>query len=218
MSVSKDRILYQDDHLLAVNKLSGELVVKGSGKVQKLPLFDFLKKENHGLRVLHRLDFETSGVVVFAKTQEAYDAVRASNFAGWKKVYRTIVISGRGAGIKREGEIRMPLPARGQGKVESVTRYRILKNLGSVAYIEAEIETGRHHQIRRHFEGIGCPLVLDTVYGNEKFNRSFAREFRYRKFFLHAFCVELPHPVAGEKLHIQASLPKTFEEVLKKLS
>jgi len=64
MPIARDRILYEDEYLLAVNKLSGELVVKGSGKTEKLPLFDFLKKEYPGLRALHRLDFETSGVII----------------------------------------------------------------------------------------------------------------------------------------------------------
>ena len=85
MPIARDRILYEDEHLLAVNKLSGELVVKGSGKMEKLPLFDFLKKEYPGLRALHRLDLETSGVILFARTKEAYEKVMETKFAGWKK-------------------------------------------------------------------------------------------------------------------------------------
>ena len=73
MPLDPTRILFQDQHLLAVNKLSGELVVAGKGKVEKLPLLDFLKKDFPGLRAVHRLDFETSGVVLFARTKAAYE-------------------------------------------------------------------------------------------------------------------------------------------------
>jgi len=120
MPISRDRILYQDDHLLAVNKLSGELVVKGKGEVGKLPLLDFLKKDYPGLRTLHRLDFETSGVVVFARTKQVYGKVMESGFSGWKKVYCTLVV---GRMERERGEVRAPLPARsGKGTVEAVTR------------------------------------------------------------------------------------------------
>jgi len=215
MSVSKDRILFEDDHLLAVNKLSGELVVKGKGKVEKLPLFDFLKKEYPGLRTLHRLDFETSGVVAFARTKQTYDAIRKNDFADWKKVYHTLVMGRIG---RTSGEIRKPLAARsGKGAVEALTRYKILDRFANSSYVEAEIETGRHHQIRKHFASIGHPLALDTVYGHEKFNRLFTKELRFKKFFLHASCVDLVHPVTGEKITIEASLPKPFSAVLKTL-
>lgn len=215
MSISRDRILYEDAHLLAVNKLGGELVVKGKGEVGKLPLLDFLKKDYPGLRTLHRLDFETSGVVVFARTKEAYEQVMAAHFAGWKKIYRTLVV---GRMDREKGEVRKPLPARsGKGTVEAVTRYTVLDRFANSSDVEATIETGRHHQIRRHFASIGYPLVLDHVYGNEKFNRVFTQEFGYRKFFLHAARIELPHPITGKGIVIEAPLPKTFEKMIKTL-
>jgi len=215
MSVSRDRILYEDEHLLAVNKLSGELVVRGSGKVDKLPLLDFLKKEYPGLRTLHRLDFETSGVVVFARTKEAYNQVIDSDFAGWKKFYSALVMGQIG---RKKGMIRKPLPARsGKGTVEAITHYTVLDHFANSSFIEAEIATGRHHQIRKHFAAIKHPLALDQVYGHEKFNRLFTRELGYRKFFLHAARVEMRHPVTQEQLCIEAPLPKTFDQLLKKL-
>ncbi|MBU0767114.1 RluA family pseudouridine synthase [Patescibacteria group bacterium] len=208
--ISPDRILYEDDHLLAVNKRSGELVVKGKGKVEKLPLFDFLKKDYPGLRVMHRLDFETSGVVVFAK-----DRAGAGARAGMqKKLYRALVV---GRVAQRSGVIDKKLAARGQGNVEASTKYKVLKCWKDLSYIEAEIETGRHHQIRKHFANIGHPLVLDSVYGDEKFNRKFGREFKMSKFFLHAFSVELKHPITGKNLRIEAPMPMAFESVLAKL-
>ena len=214
MTVGADRILYEDEYLLAVNKLSNELVVRGAGEVQKLPLLDFLKKEYPELKCLHRLDFETSGVVMFAKSAEVEKAVLESKFKDWKKLYRTLVM---GRINRKIGAIRTPLPARGKGTVPATTTYRILEKYANSSYIEAEIETGRHHQIRRHLAGIKHPLILDQIYGHKQFNSVFTQEFGYKKFFLHAFSLTLPHPITGEQIHIEAPMPKVFEAVVKKL-
>lgn len=211
MSIHKRRKLYEDDDLLAIDKLSGELVVKGKGKVQKLPLLDLLQEEYPDLRTLHRLDFETSGVVLFAKTKQAYDAVLDSNFAGWIKVYQALVMGRVG---RKQGVIRAKLPARGKGMVDATSSYTALEQFVNSSYVEVQIETGRHHQIRKHFAHINHPLVLDDEYGHRKFNKLFAREFGYKRFFLHAKTLELPHPVTGEQLKIEAKLPKKFTEVL----
>jgi RluA family pseudouridine synthase len=215
MPVSRDRILYEDDDFLGVNKLSGELVVKGKGKVEKLPLLDFLKKSHPGLHPLQRLDFETSGIVVFAKNRVILQQVLESKFAGWKKTYRTIVM-GR---IPRDhGDIRLPLPARSRDeKVSAISRYHVLRRFGDCTFVEVEIETGRQHQIRRHLSMIGHALILDDEYGNAKANKFFSKLLKYRRFFLHAFSLSFPHPVSKKVITIEAPLPRNFEEVLKKL-
>ncbi len=209
--ISRDRILYEDEYLLAVNKLAGELVVKGRGAVQKLPLLDFLAHDYPGLRALHRLDFETSGVVLFGKRRDVLREVLSSKFAGWKKTYITLVA---GRIPRQSGVIEKKLPSRTKEMIPAVTHYRVLERFANSTYVEARIETGRHHQIRRHFAGIGHPLVLDDLDGDVKFNRVFVREFRYRRFFLHAARLELPHPVTGKHIVIAASLPKAFLDVL----
>src|SRR3989338_2527132 len=226
MPISPDRILFQDDHLLAVNKLAGELTVRGKGEVGKLPLYDFLHQDYPGLRVLHRLDFDTSGVVLFAKTKAAGEAVLASHFKGWKKVYRAIV---SGVIDRDRGVIRALLPARSSREkkfedqkkkeelIPAVTNFVVLQRFHGATYVECEIETGRHHQIRRHFKAIKHALALDELYGEPKFNQAFSRVTKFHKFLLHAQSLELSHPVTGEKLHIEASMPRAFEAVLKKL-
>ena len=214
MPLSTQRVLFEDDDLLAVNKLSGELVVAGAGKSDKLSLLDFLRKEYPGLRALHRLDFETSGVVLFARSKKAADAVLQSKFHGWEKAYRTLVARRM---RRQSGAIRTPLPARGEGMVPAVTTYKVLEIFVNSTYLEAGMHTGRHHQIRRHFASIGYPLLLDEEYGSKAINRVFTREFRLRRFFLHAAKLSLPHPVTGEPLVIEAPLPNTFERVLKLL-
>ena len=221
MSIDPHRILFSDNHLLVVSKLSGELVVKGKGKVGKLPLLDFLKKEYPGLQTIHRLDFETSGTVSFARNKIVAQKIRESRFTGWQKNYLTLV-----KGMpKKKGVIRLPLPTRRNPKsknskqifVEAVTKYSVIESFGDVSLVECEIETGRHHQIRRHFAMLGHPLVLDEEYGDRKFNRLFVREYGFRKFFLHAKALEFPHPMTGKKIHIEALLPKAFEQMLQRL-
>lgn len=214
MSISSDRILYEDDHLLAVNKLGGELVVKGKGKVQKLPLFDFIKEDYPGLRVVHRLDFDTSGVVLFAKDKNTEAKILNNKFEQWEKHYVTLVM---GRIERKSGAIRKKLPARGKGFVEAETLYTVLDRFANSTYLECVITTGRHHQIRRHFAGINHPLVLDKEYGHGKFNQLFRQELGFSKMFLHAKTLRFPHPVTGEQVTIEAPLPKPFAACIKLL-
>ena len=214
MHIHSSRIIFEDEHLLGVNKLSNELVVKGSGTVGKLPLFDLLRKDHPGLRAVHRLDFETSGVVVFAKSKPVEKAIIESSFAGWEKTYHTLVV---GRLPRDEGVIRAPLPARGGGKVPAETRYRVLHRFVNSSEVLVIITTGRHHQIRRHFQFMGHPLVLDHIYGNKPFNRVFTQEFKLRHFFLHAEAVSFPHPMTSKLVNIEAPLPSIFLKMLQKL-
>ncbi len=213
------RTLYEDEYLLIVNKLAGELVVAAEkpkkGEHSKLPLYDFLHKNYPGLRVVHRLDFGTSGVLVFARNAEVVKTVRESKFAGWKKKYRMLV---HGKFEQKTGTIRKPLPARThEGLVEAVTHYRVLGQFRDISFVETEIETGRKHQIRQHLASIKHPLVLDPIYGDARRDRPFKKHFKYRRFFLHAFSLDLPHPVTKKMLHVEAMLPSAFEEALQKL-
>jgi RluA family pseudouridine synthase len=214
MPIHKDRLLYQDEHFLAVNKLAGELVVKGSGTVQKLPLFDFLKKDFPGIHPLNRLDYETSGIVLFARNKNVL-AEMLQVAPKWKKIYRTIVL---GHMPKKEGTIDRPLPARsGKGDAKAVTHFKVLEEFLGSSYVEAEIESGKYHQIRKHFAMIKRPLALDDEYGDEKFNRLFMRHTRFSRFFLHAYQVSFEQPYTKKQVVIEAPLPQPFEAVLKKL-
>lgn len=213
-SINPERILYEDEHLLVVNKLSGELVVAAEGE-GKMPLYDFLHKNYPGLRVVHRLDYGTSGVLVFAKSADVVKTIRDNKFADWKKRYRMIV-----AGVMKEkfGSITKPLRARTHtGFVEAVTHFKVLQTYKMATYVETDIETGRKHQIRQHMASIGHPLVLDAEYGDARKDRDFKRKFKYRRLFLHAYSLDFPHPVTGKKMHIQAPIPAYFQEAIHKL-
>ena len=215
MPIAKERILYEDQWLLAVTKLGGELVVKGKGRVDKLPLLDFLRKQYPTLTPIHRLDFETSGVVVFAKTKNTLKSVITSKFSGWKKRYVALVL---GTPKKAAGTVDIPLEARsGTGVVNSVTHYKILEKIGPCCLVECEFERGQRHQIRQHMKMIGHPLLLDKVYGDEKANRAFSKVLKMHRFFLHAISVDFPHPVTKKSIHINSPMPKSFEASIKKL-
>lgn len=213
-TISPDRILYEDEHLLVVNKLAGELVVAADGE-GKEPLYDFLHKNYPGLRVVHRLDFATSGVLVFAKGADVVRAIRESKFGGWKKTYRTLVA---GRMKNRTGTINRKLPARTRDElVDAVTHYHVLDLFPHATFVEVEIETGRKHQIRQHLKFIGHPLLLDPLYGDPRVDRAFKRRHKYRRFFLHAAKLSFPHPVTGKEIAVSAPLPKAFDQVIQQL-
>lgn len=215
MPIDPKRVLFEDDYLLAVMKLGGELVVAGKGKMEKLPLLDFLKKQYPGLAPIHRLDFETSGVVVFAKTKRVLATILESKSKGWSKKYLAIVL---GHPKRTEGDITFKLTARsGEGKVDASTKYKVLEQLGDCSLVECVIERGQKHQIRRHMSMIGHPLILDDIYGIEKANKAFSRYLKMRRFFLHAESIDFPHPITGKPVHIVSKPPPSFDIIIKKL-
>lgn len=216
LPIHPGRVLFQDDHLLAVQKLSGELSVAADSGRGKKSLFDLLHEAVPGLRAVHRLDFYTSGVIVFAKTKEAETAIREGKFAQWEKVYRAIVA---GHFREKKGVIDKPLAARTVGKsVDAQTQYRVVCQFAQSADVEARIEHGRRHQIRKHFAHIGHPLLLDDEYGNQKINRAVSRATRFHHFFLHAISLSFPHPITGEKVAVHAPLPLSYVKMAQVLS
>ncbi len=215
MPITKDRILFEDQWLLAVSKLGGELVVRGKGRLDKLPLLDFLKKDYPSLLAIHRLDFETSGVVVFAKSKSVLAKIIETKFEGWKKRYVAIVL---GTPKKPENTIDYRLPARsGEGKVEALTHYKVRETIGPVCLVDLEIERGQKHQIRKHMAMIMHPLILDQVYGIPKANKEFEKFLKLKRFFLHASSVTFPHPVTEKEITVSAPLPPAFEATVKKM-
>ena len=214
MPIARDRILYDDDHLLVVNKLARELAVEAGGE-GKASLHEFLRKQYPGLRPLHRLDFGTSGVMAFGKTKEVAEKVRDTKLKGWKKTYVALVA---GHMTRASGTIEKQLKARThEGDVPAVSHYHVLQAFPFTTFVEVTIDTGRKHQIRQHLASIGHPLLCDPLYGNEKADRNFTKHYGYRHFFLHAAKLSLPHPATGKLLHLQAPLPRAFQEAVSRL-
>lgn len=211
MTFNPRRILYEDDYILAVNKLPRELAVAGQGEVQKLSLLDFLRQTYPGLTAINRLDFETSGVMLFAKSNAITLNMIKELVSKSVKQYKTLVM---GKPKLRKGTITKKLPARTKGLVDAVTHYTVDEVFSNSSLLSVIIETGRHHQIRKHFSSIGHPLVLDHEYGHKKFNGIFTQEFKTRLFLLHCSMVEFVHPITKATVKIEAPLPLQFTKIL----
>lgn len=231
-------ILYQDDAIVIVSKPSGVLSIPDRFDATKLNLYHFLKQKFGEIYTVHRIDRETSGIVCFARTVEAHKSLsRQFEERSAEKYYLALV---EGRMHASEGIIDKPIAesmtepgkmviAR-RGK-ESVTHWRALETFDHYTLIEADIKTGRMHQIRIHLQSEGYPLAIDTVYGKkDSFMLSDVklRKFRQGKFSeeerplmsrttLHAYRLVLTHPVTGERMNFICEPPKDFQAVLNQL-
>jgi len=167
---------------------------------------------------VHRLDRDTSGVLLVARTPEARDALRAQfKAAQVSKVYLALVI-GRpeherariDSPIGRDPRERKRLAVLEGGR-QAITDYGVLEYLGDYTLLEVHPLTGRTHQIRVHLAAIGHPVVGDRVYGPGR------QKLRLRRLFLHAAELTFRHPVTGQEMTFNAPLPGELEEVLAEL-
>ncbi len=226
-------IVFEDDSVIVLNKPSRLLVIPDRYDKTLPSLSGILKGDLGEIFVVHRLDKETSGVIVFAKTAVAHAALN-SQFEGREveKIYQAIV---RGNLEAKSGLIEFPLSEREDGAMrvdkkngkESVTEFRILEELSGYALVEARPKTGRTHQIRVHLAAIGFPILGDPLYGDGRpFFLSHIKA-RYKsngeekpllaRTALHASAVTLTHPVTGERSVWLAELPKDMRSVLRAL-
>jgi 23S rRNA pseudouridine955/2504/2580 synthase len=226
------RILYQDAHLLAVDKPAGLASHAGTG----ITGATLVEEARAHLRTpadlppgefkpspAHRLDRDTSGVVLVARTRQAM--VRLGEiFTEGESVSKTYLALAKGKMPRGEGTIDLPLSeheqtarskaVRGVNLQEALTRYRVLASMKDASLLALRIETGRTHQIRRHLQAVGHPVAGDRRHGDFPFNRVAKTRWGLRRMFLHAWKLELPHPVTGERLRLEAPLPPELEEVL----
>lgn len=215
------KILYEDPYLLAINKPPRVASVPSENiPIQKTVLGQLkrqFQEKNISPYLLHRLDYATSGILLCGK----YERDRQALESIWRnqdthKKYIAAVI-----GLPRGNVITKKLAARGAPeKIPAQTNYKILKTFRapSCTLIEAEIKTGRKHQIRKHFASIGHPIILDAHYGDARFNRKFRLAFRLGRQFLHAASVSFFHPFLKKHIRIEAPLPMDLQSVLKRLS
>lgn len=233
----KVQILHDDDDLVIINKPSNYLSIPDRFDETKPNILSFLNHKFEKVYTVHRLDKETSGIICFAKNEIAHKHLSQQfQEKTVQKIYCALV---DGVLIPEEGEINQgiaPHPAKpgkmmvsNKGK-KSLTLYKVIEQFRNFALVEANIKTGRTHQIRVHFEAIGYPLAIDSVYGSreafklseiklKKFRLGKGQEERPLMFrtSLHAFQLELSHPTTEERLHFEAPLPKDFAAVIKQL-
>ena len=228
------KILYEDDSCFVVDKSAGILVHPAQGKKSfdgtLLEVFRAKIKwdDNNDFRpgIVHRLDMDTSGVVVIAKNREAYkNLVEQFKFRTVKKSYLALV---RGIMLHKEAVIDSPIgrSLRNRKKMALVTlslgknavsEYKVIKEFGNVSLLRIRIRTGRTHQIRVHMAGIGHPVVGDDTYGDKKFNKVFEDKFGLERQFLHAEMIKFKSPGTKKLKTVSSKLPDDLEAVLAKL-
>ena len=215
-------VIFEDDDIVVVNKPAGLIVHSAPGHVDESLAGELARSRPKmaavGSRdrpgVVHRLDIETSGVMVFAKTQRAYVRLRAA-FESHKEVTKTYLAVLHGAPRPPSGTLettigRKPWDARRMavdvpGGKRAVTRWNTLQRQGSLAMVEFVIATGRTHQIRVHAAHLGHPVVGDSLYGDKAKDRRLA--VKPGRQLLHAVQLEFPHPVTGKQVSFAARPP-----------
>ena len=223
-------IIYEDSELIVVNKPSGMVVHPAvgneSGTLVNALLYhckDTLSGINGVVRpgIVHRIDMDTSGLLVVAKTDEAHLFLSSLlKEHGIKRTYHAILTGhlreARGtisAPIARHPQDRKKM-AVVQGGREAITHYEVIKEYPSFTYAKMNLETGRTHQIRVHTSYIGHPIIGDTAYGGGKtqFERAHAKHLDGQ--CLHARELSFPHPKTKEIMHFECELPDNFKALL----
>lgn len=219
-------IIYEDDALLVLNKPAGLAVHGGSGvSFGVIEQMRRARPQAKFLELVHRLDRETSGVLLLAKKRSALVAMHEIMREGNSdKRYLTLVL-GRWLNVKQhvklplhkfdtpQGEKRVTVKEGGQA---SHTIFCLQKNWPGFSLLEAHLKTGRTHQIRVHLSHLGFPIAGDDKYGDFARNRELMKQ-GLKRMFLHAHSIAFNHPISGEPLQISAPLPVELQRFVDKL-
>ncbi|MEG3617744.1 RluA family pseudouridine synthase [Magnetovibrio sp. PR-2] len=214
-------VLHEDQHVIVLNKPSGIAVQGGSGTKRHIDgMLEALKGDRpEKPRLVHRIDKDTSGLLVLARSQKAAQALtKAFRTKDVRKAYWAIVV---GVPEREEGRIELPLgkrPSPGGEKMvvdpyegkRAVTEFKTIDNAGKrAAWVEMEPITGRTHQLRVHMTAIETPILGDGKYGGQEAFLSGLEDAK--QLHLHARAIRFPHPGGGQ-LELIAPLPKHMEE------
>lgn len=224
-------LVHEDEHVLVVNKPPGLVVHPGAGNAagtlqNALLHFDASLAQVPRAGIVHRLDKDTSGLMVVARTVESHTAlVRAIEAREVEREYEAVclgVMTGGGtveASIGRHPVDRVRMAIREDGR-EAVTHYRVLRRFRGHTHVRLKLETGRTHQIRVHLAHIGHPLAGDPLYGGRRQLTAGASPAlrdalaRFRRQALHAARLSFDHPVTGRAIDVESPLPDDFEALL----
>ena len=227
-------ILYEDDALLAIDKPAGIAVHGGSGV--SFGVIEALRRQRPQARFLelaHRLDRETSGLLLVGKKRSAlialHDMFRRGGMGesdkGADKRY-LLLVKGRWMDPVRNvklpllkyliesGERRVRVSEEGKS---SHTVFRLVARWQQFSLLEAELKSGRTHQIRVHCAHLGYPIAGDEKYGDFALNKALPKE-GLKRMFLHAWKMQFPHPISGEAMTLEAPVPEVLQAFIKKLS
>ena len=217
-------IVYENDDLLIINKESGMVVHPAPGNYDNTLVNALLGKyslSNNDIRpgIVHRLDKDTSGLMLVAKNDWAHD--KLSKMIKDKDVKRTYLALVNGvihhetgtidAPIGRDNKIREKMMVTDINSKEAITHFKVLERFKNHTLIECQLETGRTHQIRVHMAYIGYPIVNDPIYGKEIIDKEFGQ-------LLHSWKIELNNPRDNKHLQFEVSAPKRFYEILEEVT
>jgi 23S rRNA pseudouridine955/2504/2580 synthase len=219
-------VLFEDDALLAIDKPAGVAVHGGSGV--SFGVIEQLRRSRPQARFLelvHRLDRETSGILLLAKKRAALVALHEQMRAGQADKRYLALVLGRWQNARQHvrlplhkfttpgGERRVMVREDGQA---AHTVFALQRAWEGYALLEAQLKTGRTHQIRVHLASLGYPIAGDDKYGDFARNRELIKQ-GLKRMFLHAHAIGFSHPLSGEPLRILAPLPKELQGFLQKL-
>jgi 23S rRNA pseudouridine955/2504/2580 synthase len=226
------KVLFEDDHLLAIDKPAGVAVHGGSGV--SFGVIEQLRRARPAakfLELVHRLDKETSGVLMLAKKRSALTNLQNQfRERGTVKIY-TALVNGAWPASKKVIDVALlkTLDAKGERHVRavvvdsndarrSITLVQVAQKFGQQTLLHVTLKTGRTHQIRVHLAHEGHAIVGDPKYGDFAANRLMARgEHRFSRMFLHAKHLAFDHPAGGERIALDAPLPIECKQLLEQL-
>ncbi len=214
-------VLLEDEHLLAISKPAGVAVHGGSGV--SFGVIEQLRRarpQAKYLELVHRLDKETSGILLLAKKRSALTALQDQFRArDTGKVYAALVFGDWPAKLKvidlalhktldaaGERQVRVVAADHADGR-RAITLVKVVQALDGATLLDVTIKTGRTHQIRVHLASSGHPIVGDPKYGDFARNKAFAKQRHFERMFLHARELSFDHPATGQRVTLQASLP-----------
>ncbi len=227
-------IIHEDEALLVVDKPSGIAVHGGSGV--SFGVIEALRRQRpqaHFLELAHRLDRETSGILLVGKKRSAlvalHDMFRGGGLGGsGRGADKRYLVLVKGRWMDQVRNVKLPLfkylldsgerrvRVSDEGKA-SHTVFRLLARWENFSLLEAELKTGRTHQIRVHLAHLGFPIAGDEKYGDFSLNRGLPKA-GLKRMFLHAWKMQFPHPMNGTVMALEAPLPEALDSFLHKLS
>ncbi len=224
-------IIYEDEHLLVVNKPKGMVVHPAAGHYSGTLVNALMHHCGNSLSgingvmrpgIVHRIDMDTSGLLIVAKSDKAHQGlaqqIQEHSFA---RVYEAVIVGHLkqqcgtvDAPIGRHPTQRKKMAVTASNSKEAITHYEVVREYTGYSHIRLRLETGRTHQIRVHMAHLGHPIAGDTVYGAANQPREC---IGLNGQCLHARCIGFVHPISGEELYFESELPAYFTDFLLRL-
>lgn len=219
----EQRIIFEDEHMLILNKPSGTAVHGGSGlKFGAIEALRALRPQARFLELVHRIDRDTSGILLVAKKRSALRHLQAQFREKTVRKYYFALVMGQWKNSCKvvkapllKNDVNSIVRVNPNGKA-SETRFKILEKFKDATLIQASPVTGRTHQIRVHTQYTGHPIAWDDRYGDPRFD-AYTAQFGIQRLFLHAANIQFVHPGSNEKMDISAPLEERLEKALARL-